>query len=432
MSENGWAWAAAARRLVPMWRMAPTLVLLACGLAGCAGPAGPAGWGGSGGPPSAATAPAPRAPLADADFQPHQAVPAVEQVLAVDDAMRDYIARQLPATDRQATRQRRLLEALYARSGLQLEYDARYTRNAAQAFADRRGNCLSLVLMTAAFARELGMVVRFNEVDATDPWTLQGDLALRSHHVNLTLTDLREPLQQGQMLALTVDFVPGLDLRQVRMRRIELPRVMAMYYNNRAAETLAEGRVAEAYWLARAAVLQDPGFAPGRNTLGVVYHRAGRLDLAAAVFEQLLARQDEDPGALANLALVRRDQGRLAEAAALRARLAAVEPTALAGDMPRALAGELLLRAQAALARGDLAQARQWLEADGQRHGPTHQQQFWLAQVLFRQGLAEEAEAALERARLASPPEQQPRYAGKLAWLRAQGQATAPPATRVQ
>ncbi len=59
----------------------------------------------------------------------------------------------------------------------------------------------------------------------------------------------------------------------------------------------------------------------------MVYRRSGRLALAASVFEQLLVRQGDDPGVLANLALWRRDQGRLAEAAALQARLAAVEGT---------------------------------------------------------------------------------------------------------
>jgi hypothetical protein len=49
-----------------------------------------------------------------------------------------------------------------------------------------------------------------------------------------------------------------------------------------------------------------------------------------------------------------------------------------------------------------------------------HEQQFWLAQVLHRMGLPVESEAALRRAHATSPPEQQARYAGKLAWLRAQ------------
>ncbi len=49
-----------------------------------------------------------------------------------------------------------LFEALYSKGQLKLEYDSAKTRNAAQAFAARSGNCLSLVIMTAAFAKEMG------------------------------------------------------------------------------------------------------------------------------------------------------------------------------------------------------------------------------------------------------------------------------------
>src|ERR1700740_1399815 len=56
-----------------------------------------------------------------------------------------------------------LTEALYSRSKLQLEYDASMTRNAAQAFEARQGNCLSLVIMTGAFAKAMGLTVTFQQ-----------------------------------------------------------------------------------------------------------------------------------------------------------------------------------------------------------------------------------------------------------------------------
>jgi transglutaminase-like putative cysteine protease len=53
------------------------------------------------------------------------------------------------------------VQALYQPDQIRLEYDAAVTRNAAQAFEARTGNCLSLVIMTAALARELGLTVRY-------------------------------------------------------------------------------------------------------------------------------------------------------------------------------------------------------------------------------------------------------------------------------
>ena len=61
-----------------------------------------------------------------------------------------------------------LFDALYQPDQLKLEYDAAMTRNAAQAFAVRSGNCLSLVIMTAAFAKEMGLDVRYQNVFGED------------------------------------------------------------------------------------------------------------------------------------------------------------------------------------------------------------------------------------------------------------------------
>ena len=50
------------------------------------------------------------------------------------------------------------------------------TRNAAEAFDARSGNCLSLVIMTAAFAKELGLPVRYQNVFVDEAWSRSGDL----------------------------------------------------------------------------------------------------------------------------------------------------------------------------------------------------------------------------------------------------------------
>ena len=80
-----------------------------------------------------------------------------------------------------------LVDALYQKGGLKLEYDSAMTRNAAQAFEARSGNCMSLVIMTAAFAKELGLSVTFQNVVVDQTWRRSGDLYMASSHVNLSL-----------------------------------------------------------------------------------------------------------------------------------------------------------------------------------------------------------------------------------------------------
>jgi hypothetical protein len=57
-----------------------------------------------------------------------------------------------------------LIEALFTDRWLQLDYDAGYTRNAAEAFDAHVGNCLSLAILTGALAKELGLEVRYQSV----------------------------------------------------------------------------------------------------------------------------------------------------------------------------------------------------------------------------------------------------------------------------
>src|SRR5690349_8200263 len=76
-------------------------------------------------------------------------------VFAVSDDMRRYLREEIGSAIEAKGKERGLYEALYSRNQLRLDYDAEMTRNAAEAFAARSGNCLSLAIMTAAFAKEL-------------------------------------------------------------------------------------------------------------------------------------------------------------------------------------------------------------------------------------------------------------------------------------
>ena len=107
----------------------------------------------------AACASAPPMPPATDLFHDSAFAPPAEPIdpgaaLAVSPAMRTYLAANFAQRSRNVDRRRQLINALY-RGDLKLEYDAESTRTAAEAFDARSGNCLALVLMTAAFAKDL-------------------------------------------------------------------------------------------------------------------------------------------------------------------------------------------------------------------------------------------------------------------------------------
>src|SRR5205085_8990753 len=108
-------------------------------------------------------------------------------VFAMSDAMQRYARTEIAARARQLGRQQALVDALYHRQQLKLDYEAATTRNAAEAFEARSGNCLSLVIMTAAFAKELGLQIEYRSAFLEETWSRSGDLVFRSGHVNVTL-----------------------------------------------------------------------------------------------------------------------------------------------------------------------------------------------------------------------------------------------------
>jgi tetratricopeptide (TPR) repeat protein len=337
-----------------------------------------------------------------------------DEIFRVSDAMRRYLQDpQIEAQLRRKGPQRGLLEALYTSGELKLDYDARTTRNAAQAFDARAGNCLSLVVMTAAFAREMGMTVRYQSAYLEETVSRRSNLLLRSGHVNVTLgrrlADPRFPVQETTM----VDFLPPDEIRGLRTREIGEQTVVAMYMNNRAVEALVAGRIDDAYAWSREAVRQDPQFLGSLNTLGVVYLRRDALAQATKVFSHVLDRDAENLTALANLAGAYARQGRADDSLAIQLRLAKLEPQPPLHDFNLGLA---------AMKQQDYRTARDLFAREVARADDSAEFHFWLGMANYGLGDLESARRHVARALEASNGGQdRDLYSAKLEWIQARG-----------
>ena len=375
------------------------LALVSLVLAGCAAPA-----------------PVPVDPvslLLDSAFQP-KPVPADPEVLTASDAMRRYLAVDIGRELRDRGNLHGLVAALQSNTRLKLEYDSTLTRTAAEAFEARAGNCLSLTVMTAALARELGLSVSFHRVLAEPLWTRSGDTLFANGHVNVVLAS--SPANDRAIFrsvnGIIVDFMPGADLRRQRSQEIEEHTVTAMYMNNRAAEALRSGSLDEAYWWARGAMLHDPRFLEGINTLGVVYSRHGNSAQAERAFRYVLAIETENVSSMANLAGVLERLGRKAESLALSDRLRQIE------SHPPFHFFDLGI---AALRGKEFAVARDHFLRELRRNAYYHGAHFGLAVAYLGLGEPESALRHLGTALETSTNRgEHDLYAAKLAWLRSQ------------
>ncbi len=359
--------------------------------------------------------PAPEPFFFDARFAPPAQPVDSADIFALSDAMRHYLRVEIAHQLREEGPVRGLIDALNRPGQLKLDYDADRTRNAAEAFAARKGNCLSLVIMTAALARELRLQVTYQVVENGPTWSRKESIAYLNGHVNLTLGRSAVDPFRGYDPArlLTVDFLPAEEIIGLRTRTVGEDRIVAMYMNNRAAEALDAGQLDGAYWWARAAVVRSPDFDDAYNTLGMVYLHHGDLDAAAGVLTHLLAGHPDSALILSNLALVRDRQGLPDQARALRARLAKLEPYP---------PYHFFFLGKDALARGDYPVARQMFRREVERAGYSGEFHFWLGIADLKLGdlgaAREEIALALENS---ASEREHALYAGKLERLRSSG-----------
>jgi len=383
----------------PIHTLVTTLALLTAGagLTGCASA-----------PPEA-----PRTDVfLDTAFQPPSVRIDPQEALALSPAMQRFADREIAAEVRRKGLRDGLIDALNTKGGLQLDYDAEDTRTAAEAFDARRGNCMSLALMTAAFARYLNIPVRFNNVYVAESWTRTSGLYFVAGHVNISLArSLTGNWHStfGEPDLYIIDFVPPEQLRAQRSRVIDESTMVAMFANNRAAEALAAGRIDDAYWWARAAILADARWLAAYNTLAVLYRRKGLGAEAEAALRLVLEREPLNTQAMSNLVLVLGDAGRRDEAQVYAAQLARIQPVP-----PYKFFDEGV----EAMRAGEFAQARQLFRMEVARAAYVPEFHFWLGLASYGLGDLKGARGELAKAMENSATvKDRQLYGAKLAWL---------------
>ena len=260
---------------------------------------------------SMTTAPVPVMP-------PPEPMPSPEQIMAVPPALRAQLQRQVIG-DGGPGRQRmqRLVEFLFDPSGLGMTYATDATLTVAQAYQQRKANCLTFTLLTVALAREAGLDAHAQEIDDVVAWRVEDNVVYRFNHVNAQIAIGR--------MRYTVDVARDEVLTRHQPESISDQRLLALYYNNRAAELLADNQpdVAAPYM---AMTLQlAPRYASGWANAGVLRLRQGDLRGAERDYLKALGFDPAHAGALFNLVTLYRDRGDGVRSARFQQRLEKVQ-----------------------------------------------------------------------------------------------------------
>ena len=316
-----------------------------------------------------------------------------EDLFALSPEMKQYLNARIQPEVRGKGGPLALFDALYSRGQLKLEYDSSRTFNAAEAFTARSGNCLSLVIMTAAFAKEMDLPVRYQSAQLDETWGRSGDIHFFIGHVNVTLGPSQVFLNKKTNLVvrpeetdLTIDFLLPREIRGLNTRVVDEETIVAMYLNNRAAEAFVQGNLDDAYWWARAAIAQDPKFTSAYNTLGVIYKRHGNPQEAQRVLAWAMEDSPKNTRVMSNMVMVLNDLGRTAEAQALARKMEQIEP-----NPPFSY----FLEGMAAMRKGDYKTASDLFAREVNRAPYYHEFHFWLAAAYLGLGDTSRAQTQL-------------------------------------
>ena len=215
--------------------------------------------------------------------------------------MKEWLGERFPRQPRSEYAAYALLAALEGPGGLDLVYEPGQTGTASDVFETGEYNCLSFSHLFLAMARELGVDTHYYSVDRIQRFRRSGDVILVSGHVTIGF---------GVGLARQIlEYRVGPEVNYRTAKPISDLTALALFYSNRGAELIQQGRNTEAIgWLETSARL-DPRVPGSWVNLGVAYRRSGDADAAERAYLKAIDLDESHFPAYRNLAALYRLRG---------------------------------------------------------------------------------------------------------------------------
>jgi Tfp pilus assembly protein PilF len=218
-----------------------------------------------------------------------------------------------------------LTEMLESRLGNYTYYGETY--NAEAAMRLNKGNCMSLAVLTGAFAKFIGVEYSYRKVTTLPTFDKQNNIVLSSNHVQSILYDASvlsgEKNQYFNRTGVVIDYFPA---EYDRSRgKISESRFIAMYYKNIAAEALIENNLSEAFILAETAYQLDKSYIEVINLLGVIHRRAGDITTAEEIYKIGLELDSSSLSLMSNYIMLLKREKRYNEAEVIERELELID-----------------------------------------------------------------------------------------------------------
>lgn len=329
--------------------------------------------------------------LAEALFRPARPVPSAESLLALTDAQRRDFLRFFRSGLHARLPPHRRIHRYMDRHLSDIRFDHE-TASAAETIAHRRGNCMSLALVTTALADAGGVDIGWQLANTDPVYSSEGAVIYSANHIQSRLYEPRlgstgHAFSLGRDYLLLDYFVDGLPEHGTPLARHQM---LALVYQNLGVETLAEGELDRAFWLLREGVAHDPANANLYNALGVIHRRAGDAETAESLFRFALSAFGDRLIVLRNYRELLLAAGRESEAGLLQQRMLKLPDP---DPYPMIQLGDEAHRA------GDPGTALAYYRKANKVAPYLHEIHFRMARVHFELGQRARGEQQLEKAR---------------------------------
>ena len=251
-----------------------------------------------------------RPAVLDAGLDPDE----ILRPLALEEGARSWVRSKIPRGAPEVRQLEYLLEALQFGEGMSFKYRAGHTGTVQEVFDTGEYNCLSFSMLFVALAREVGLPAYYLKVDQLEDYEREGDLVVLSRHITAGYGFVKDRT--------VLEFDLGPEISYNLAYPISDLDALALYYSNRGAEMLREGKADQAIEQLEISVALAPKSAQAWINLGVAHRRLGDFGGAEAAYLRAIEIEKGRPAAFHNMVILLRLRGEDDAAGEVLARLA--------------------------------------------------------------------------------------------------------------
>ena len=198
--------------------------------------------------------------------------------------------------------------------GSDFEY-ANFTSNAESTLGNASGNCMSLAVLTTAFARTANIDIKYQLVNRVPIFQERGSVVFNAQHIRSIIFEPKPDLNTGVLVwrsKAIIDYYPTSNTFVNGF--VSKPEFIAMYYRNLAAEALSKDENNRAYWLLKRSLEVEPENAEAINSLAVIHRRVGDYAKAEELYKYGIKNAFNKIVLLKNYQVLLLTQNRIADA----------------------------------------------------------------------------------------------------------------------